>query len=271
MNRTRKPYPSDLTDAEWQLVEPLILQAKPTEDPSNVHMREIVNAIFYVLRTRCPWEMLPDDLPHYSTVSFHFRRWQQQGLWQQMKQRLEQGEPVVSARKPEVSLGRIDTQPARRTKSYNVTVVEQTFALVKLQASEFASSFYKNLFTDYPQLQRLFAHTTMQFQEQKLMMSLMLVINNLRNLAYLSLLLKDLGERHVRYGAIREYYPMVGATLFKTLESYLGSNWTPEVEQAWRDAYEQIADLMLEGENIQKRASSKHGSGSGLYSNGQEA
>lgn len=83
------------------------------------------------------------------------------------------------------------------------------------------------------------------------MISLVLVINNIRNLTYLTTLLKELGERHVRYGISPEYYPMVGAALLKTLESYLGMDWTPEVKQAWTYGYGAIADLMLEGKELE--------------------
>lgn len=131
--------------------------------------------------------------------------------------------------------------------SLNVELLEQTFARVKPHATEFASSFYNNLFTDYPQLRRLFAKTKMEEQEQKLMMSLVLVIENLRNPDYLKTILKNLGERHVSYGTMQEHYPMVGAALLKTFESYLGTDWTPEVKQAWTDAYGAIVNLMLEG------------------------
>ncbi|HEY9638466.1 MAG TPA: transposase [Coleofasciculaceae cyanobacterium] len=262
---TRKSYSSDLTDAEWQLVEPLIPSAQAGEGSASDFRREIVNAIFYVWRTSCPWEKLPDDLPHHSTVCFYFRRWQKEGVWQQMKDCLEKREPVGAERKPEASANFIGGQSVKTTKPLNVTVIEQSFAHVKPRSTEFASSFYKNLFTDYPQLRQLFAHTTMQFQEQKLMMSLVLVLNNLRNLTYLKILLRDLGERHVRYGARRENYPMVGATLLKTLESYLGADWTPEVKQAWTDAYEAIADLMLEGENSYEEGSYAEGRGQKDY------
>ena len=133
----------------------------------------------------------------------------------------------------------------------NVKVLEDTFALIRPHASEFAVSFYKNLFTHYPQLQPLFVNTTMQEQEKKLMISLVLVINNLHNLTYLATLLKDLGERHVKYGTKSEYYPMVGVALLKTLESFLGVKWTPEVKQAWTHAYGAIADLMLDRKDLQ--------------------
>ncbi|HCF29921.1 MAG TPA: globin, partial [Cyanobacteria bacterium UBA11049] len=129
----------------------------------------------------------------------------------------------------------------------NVKVLEKSFERVKPQANDFAFSFYQNLLTDYPQLRPLFAKTNMEEEQQKLIMSLGLVIENLRHLNYLKVILKNLGERHVSYGTIAQYYPMVGAALLKTFESYLGADWTLEVKQAWIDAYKVLVDLMLEG------------------------
>ncbi len=133
----------------------------------------------------------------------------------------------------------------------SVKILEESFACIRPRSTEFAASFYKNLFALYPQLRPLFANTSMQEQEKKLMISLVLVINNIRNLTYLTTLLKELGERHVRYGISPEYYPMVGTALLKTLESYLGTDWTPEVKQAWSYGYGAIADLMLEGKELE--------------------
>ncbi|BAZ26218.1 hypothetical protein NIES4073_71240 [Kalymmatonema gypsitolerans NIES-4073] len=131
--------------------------------------------------------------------------------------------------------------------SLNVKVLEKSFAGIKPYATQFASRFYYNLFTDNPQLEPLFANTNMQEQDKKLMMTLVLVIYNLRNFAYLKTILRDLGERHVRYATIEEHYPMVGTALLKTFEFYLGTDWTPEVKQAWTDAYAEIVKIMLEG------------------------
>lgn len=131
--------------------------------------------------------------------------------------------------------------------SLNIEVLEQSFSRVKPHASEFAAKFYQNLFTDYPQVRSLFANTDMQTQENKLMQSLLLVLLNLRYPDAWTGVLKDLGERHVRYDTMQEHYPIVGATLLKTLEFYLGTSWTPEVKQAWSDAYQEIVNIMLQG------------------------
>ncbi|MEM8831568.1 MAG: IS5 family transposase [Cyanobacteria bacterium P01_G01_bin.19] len=92
---SRKPYKSDLTDAEWLIIEPLIPPAKKGGHPRTVEMREIMNGIFYVLKTGCSWEMLPHDLPPSSTVYSYFRLFQKQGVWQsinrQLRRRVRQG------------------------------------------------------------------------------------------------------------------------------------------------------------------------------------
>jgi putative transposase len=67
-NPRRKAYPSDLSDAEWLILKPLLPKPKGFGHPQEVDLREILNAIFYVQRTGCQWEMLPHDLPPYTTV-----------------------------------------------------------------------------------------------------------------------------------------------------------------------------------------------------------
>jgi putative transposase len=78
----RKRYPSDLTDVQWAIVEPLIPPAKSGGRPREVDMREVVNAILYLNRSGCQWDMLPHDLPPKSDVYFYFARWRDDGTWQ---------------------------------------------------------------------------------------------------------------------------------------------------------------------------------------------
>jgi putative transposase len=77
----RKPYPTDLTDAQWALLEALIPPAKAGGRPRKVDMREVVNAILYLNRSGCQWDMLPHDLPPKSDVYFYFARWRDDGTW----------------------------------------------------------------------------------------------------------------------------------------------------------------------------------------------
>jgi transposase len=78
-NRDRLRYPSDLTDAEWQLIEPLIPPAKRGGGKRTVVMREVVNGVMYVLSTGCQWRYIPKDLPPRSTVNGYFCLWSWDG------------------------------------------------------------------------------------------------------------------------------------------------------------------------------------------------
>ncbi len=139
--------------------------------------------------------------------------------------------------------------------SLEVELLEQSFEKVKPKKDEFVASFYENLFTDYPDAKPLFSSTDMAGQQMKLLDSLVLVVNNLRKPEVLTGALKGLGARHVKYGALPEHYPLVGNSLLKTFEQYLGTAWTPATKQAWVDAYGVITQLMLEGaEGVEKAA-----------------
>ena len=72
-------YPSDLTDEQWALVEPLI-PVYPGGRPRTTSMRDVLDAIFYLLRTGCPWRYLPRDFPPWQTVYYHFRRFRLSGM-----------------------------------------------------------------------------------------------------------------------------------------------------------------------------------------------
>jgi len=128
-----------------------------------------------------------------------------------------------------------------------IALLEQSFEQVKPHADEFVTSFYDNLFTDYPAAKPLFAHTDMKDQGKMLLTSLVFVVDNLRKPGALTEALKGLGARHVKYGALPEHYPLVGSSLLKTFEQYLKEGWTDEVKGAWVDAYGLITEVMLDG------------------------
>ncbi len=129
----------------------------------------------------------------------------------------------------------------------DIQLLEQSFEQIKPRADEVSTTFYQTLFADYPQVQPLFAHSKMDEQRQKLIKSLVLIIEALRRPEDLNSMLKGLGARHVQYGVLPQHYPMVGSSLLKTFEVYLGSDWTIAVQNSWTEAYEAIAQLMLEG------------------------
>lgn len=80
----RKGYPSDVTDEEWVILEPLVPPAKVGGRPVEYSRREIVNGIFYVLRSGCSWRMIPHDLPPWDTVYGYFNRWRKEGTWERI-------------------------------------------------------------------------------------------------------------------------------------------------------------------------------------------
>jgi putative transposase len=85
---SQKRYSTDLTDAEWKILAPLIPAAKPGGHPRTTDMRAVSNAIYYQLKTGCQWELLPRDFPPSSTVYSYYRKWQRLGVWEQMNHTL---------------------------------------------------------------------------------------------------------------------------------------------------------------------------------------
>src|SRR5229473_3205217 len=80
----RKPYPTDLTDEQWKLIEPLLPPAKPGGRPRNTNLREVLNALFYLNRAGCQWRMLPHEFPPWKTVYNYFRAWIDLAVWHEM-------------------------------------------------------------------------------------------------------------------------------------------------------------------------------------------
>jgi putative transposase len=113
---SRKAYKSDLTDKEWQIIKPLIPPPKPGGHPRTVDMREVVNAIFYLLRTGCSWEMLPHEFPPYSTVYYYFRRWQKHGIWEQINQVLREQVRMKQGKSSQTTAAIADSQSVKTTE-----------------------------------------------------------------------------------------------------------------------------------------------------------
>jgi hemoglobin-like flavoprotein len=128
-----------------------------------------------------------------------------------------------------------------------VTLLESSFEQVARNKEDFAAVFYQRLFAQFPQTQPLFAQTDMKHQQNALLAALALVISALKNgeQEKLASVLKGLGQRHVSYGVRPEHYQMVAVALLETFALFLGSEWTPQLKDAWTEAYKAIVALML--------------------------
>jgi hemoglobin-like flavoprotein len=135
-----------------------------------------------------------------------------------------------------------------------VALVQQSFGKVVPIAPQAAEIFYARLFELAPQVRPLFKGD-MAEQGRKLMAMLATVVAGLTRLDTIVPAAQKLAERHVAYGAKAEHYPVVGQALLDTLEKGLGADFTPEVREAWAQAYGLLSGVMIAAqEAAQKRA-----------------
>ena len=112
----RKPYPSDLTDGQWSLIEPLLSRASRHRHrgrPRKTELREIVNALFYQTREGCTWRALPHDFPPWKTIYNYFRWWDRDGTWQRLLDTLRPLARIKAHRQPTPSAAAIDSQSVK--------------------------------------------------------------------------------------------------------------------------------------------------------------
>jgi putative transposase len=113
--QTRKPYPTDLNDKQWQILQPLLPEAKPGGRPETYPKREILNGIFYVVRGGIAWRAMPHDLPPYGIVYHYFRQWRLAGLWAHLNDVLRGDVRVLEGRNRQPSAASIDSQSVKMT------------------------------------------------------------------------------------------------------------------------------------------------------------
>ena len=114
----RKSYHTDLTDAEWEILQSFMPPEKQHGRPRQYPWREILNGIFYVTRTGCQWRMLPHDLPSWWIVYFYFRLWRIKGIWEKMNTELRKAvREEIEGRNPQPSAGIIDSQSVKATET----------------------------------------------------------------------------------------------------------------------------------------------------------
>jgi hemoglobin-like flavoprotein len=129
----------------------------------------------------------------------------------------------------------------------NLHALEESFDAVAPRGDELMDEFYGRLFEAAPAVKPLFAHTDMRRQKAMLLGALVLVRKSLRDLDAIVPKLRELGARHVAYGARPEHYPVVAEVLIAAMASVAGPAWKPAYERAWGDALGLVASVMIEG------------------------
>ena len=129
----------------------------------------------------------------------------------------------------------------------DLNALEASFDLVAPQGDELMDIFYARLFTAAPAVKPLFAGTDLRRQKGMLLSALVLLRNSLRDLDAIVPALRQLGARHVAYGARPEHYPVVGEVLIASMAQVAGRAWRPEHERAWGAAFTVVAAAMCEG------------------------
>lgn len=115
----RKPYPTDLTDQEWEIVKPFVAsrwqKGKHGREPT-VDKREVVNAIFYLLQSGCAWRMLPHDFPQWESVYWYFKEWEKTGATEKLHDVLREHVRKKVGKKPDPTVGIADSQSVKTTE-----------------------------------------------------------------------------------------------------------------------------------------------------------
>src|SRR5919201_1041833 len=143
-------------------------------------------------------------------------------------------------------LSDVDLNPTEAVMSLNLEALETSFDIVAPRGDELMDEFYSRLFAAAPAVKPLFP-ADMRRQKTMLLGALVLLRKSLRDLDAIVPKLRELGARHVAYGARPEHYPVVGSVLIASLAAVAGDAWTPEYEQAWSEAFDVVAATMLAG------------------------
>ena len=112
----RKPYPTDLTDEQWKLVAPMLPDAKPGGRPRETDLREVMNALFYLVRSGCQWRMIPHEFPPWKTCYNYYRAWIDNGTWDEIAVVLRMDVRIQGRRHEHPRVAAIDSQSVKTTE-----------------------------------------------------------------------------------------------------------------------------------------------------------
>ena len=129
----------------------------------------------------------------------------------------------------------------------NLDALETSFDQIAPRGDELMDVFYSRLFSVAPSVKPLFAGTDLKRQKAMLLAALVLLRRSLRDLDSVTPALRELGARHVRYGALPEHYPVVGEVLIFSMAQVAGDAWSADYEAAWTEAFTLVAGAMLDG------------------------
>jgi putative transposase len=116
-------YPTDLTDGQWQLIEPLLPKAKTGGRPRTTDLRRVVNGIVYLVRAGCSWRMLPHDFGPWPTVYDYFRHYRRDGTWQRIHDHLRTQVRIEAGRQASPSAAIIDSQSVKTAEKGGTVVL----------------------------------------------------------------------------------------------------------------------------------------------------
>src|SRR6516165_2105578 len=112
----RKPYPTDLTDEQWKLVEPFLPDARQGGRPRKTELREVLNALLYLVRSGCQWRMIPHEFPPWRTCYNYYRAWIDTGTWDEVVYLLRTDIRIEAGRKDQPRVAAIDSQSVKTTE-----------------------------------------------------------------------------------------------------------------------------------------------------------
>ena len=111
----RTPYPTDLTDEQWAVIEPWVRRAGGPGAPTQLDLREVVNALLYLNRSGCAWRLLPHDFPNHRSVRYYFDKWTWDGTFRRIDRYLVEQDRVQAGRDPQPTLAIVDSQTVKTT------------------------------------------------------------------------------------------------------------------------------------------------------------